>query len=303
MSKQTFKNNALSQPSKARQALPLAAPDQEDARKQFVCSEESENYAQSLQNLLFNTLHANCSSPTIIEFGSGTGHPILSAILNSGFTGIVHGYEINPEAASAAQQLISSYGLARQYIIHAESFFSARDVPQADHLIANPPYIPADNAADLLLPALRGGSEGNTVSKRLLSAGYPHVCLEISSYSNPAALLQHAQSLGYSLTRFSITELPLGMYSRQPVVMNRIRHMQQDGRAFLSGDHYSVGSAFLTKRPANEPDLSAEFFAALTHRYAISTPRHEPKTQQPARPQQRSPDACDRLGVFPGKSA
>lgn len=270
-----------------------ATPDQEEAaRAKFICAEESENYALALQHLLFNQLHANCSSPAIVEFGSGSGHPILSAILNSGFTGIVHGYEINPDAASSAQQLIAGYGLARQYIIHPVSFFSVRDVPQADYLIANPPYIPAARAADLLLPALRGGSEGNTVSKRLLSAGYPNVCLEISSYSNPAALLHHARNLAYRLTRFSITELPLGMYSRQPVVINRIRQMQQHGHAFLSADHYSVGSAFFTKRPANEPDLSAEFFAALTGRYAPQ-PRPPEPLQQPRAP------VCARLAACP----
>ncbi len=275
MLKSTLKSKDLSKPSKSRQAPSSSPPDREDASKKFICSEESENYALSLQKMLFNALHANCLSPTIIEFGSGTGEPIISAILNSGFTGIVHGYEINLEAACAAQELIASCGLTSQYIIHTESFFSARDVPQADYLIANPPYIPADNKADLLLPGLCGGSEGNSVAKRLLSASYTHLCLEVSSYSNPAAQIQHAQNLGYSLTRFSITELPLGIYSRQPVVIDRIRQMQQDGKAFLGDDHYSVGSAFFTKRPENQPDLSLEFFAALTNSYAISTPYHE----------------------------
>jgi hypothetical protein len=275
MSEFTAKNNSLLQPPKNRTAFQHSPPDQEAARQKFVCSEESENYAQSLQNLLLNGLHANAAHPTIIEFGSGTGEPVIAALLNSGFTGIIHGYEVNSGAAHIARQLVSGLGLSRQYIIHTGSFFDASDIPQADYLIANPPYIPADNPADLILPGLCGGPNGNSVAERILDAGYPNVCLEVSSYSNPSALIQHAQTLGYSLTRYSVTDLPLGIYSGQPVVMNRIRQMQSEGRAFLVGDHYSVGSAFFTKRPDGDPDLSFEFYLTLTDKYV--TPDFQPK--------------------------
>ena len=57
--------------------------------------------------------------------------------------------------------------------------------------------------------------------------------------------------------------------------MNRICQMQQDGRAFLAEDHYSVGSAFFTKRPEGERDLSFEFYLALTEKYL--TPGLEPQ--------------------------
>lgn len=261
----------------------IVQPDQETARKKFVCSEESENYAGTLQTLLFNKLHAACTTPTIIEFGSGTGEPVIAALLNSGFTGVVHGYEINPDAANTALQLITSCGLARQYIIHAESFFDARQIPQVDYLIANPPYIPSDHPSDLLLPGLCGGPQGNTIAKSLLSVSYPHVCLEVSSYSNPAAVVQHAKNLGYSLTRFSINKLPLGIYSRQPIVMNRIRQMRREGLAFVGDDHYSVGSAFFTNRPGGDPDFSYEFFTALTEGY--SSPNHHLKSASKPKPQ------------------
>lgn len=290
MSPPTAKNKALRHPPEARTAFQHSPPDLEAARKKFVCSEESESYSQSLQELLFEKLHANAVDATIVEFGSGTGEPVIAALLHSGFTGIVHGYEINPTAAGNARELVSRLGLSRQYIIHAESFFDAVVIPQADYLIANPPYLPADNANELILPQLCGGSEGNSIIKRILSAGYPNVCLEMSSYSNPAAVVQHAQSLGYSLTRYSITDLPLGICSRQPAVMNRIRQMQGEARAFLAEDHYSVGSAFFTKRPEGEPDLSYEFYFALTDKYLTSSiqpkqasqPRSGPVALRPA---------------------
>ena len=173
----------------------------EDFRNKFVCPEESSRYAGSLEQLVFNKLRNASADTTVIEFGSGTGSPVITAILNSDFWGTVHGYEISRDAVETAIQLIEDNGLSRQYIIHNESFFECRDIPKADYLIANPPYVPCDNRELLLLPALCGGSEGNNVSKRLLSFGYNTVFLEVSSYSNPIGLVEHARSLGYTKKR------------------------------------------------------------------------------------------------------
>jgi hypothetical protein len=51
---------------------------------------------------------------------------------------------------------------------------------------------------------------------------------------------------------------------RQPIVQRRIQHMKQQGKAFLTGSHYQVGSAIFTKAATSKPDLAYEFFAALT---------------------------------------
>src|ERR1700723_1780030 len=109
---------------------------EQDFRKQFVCPEESMRYAGSLEQLVFSRFRDGVANQTLIEFGSGTGDPVISAILNSKFMGTIHGYEINPEAAEAAEDMIAKYGLSRQYIVHNTSFFESSRIPQANYLIA-----------------------------------------------------------------------------------------------------------------------------------------------------------------------
>lgn len=232
-------------------------------RKKFMCPEESARYSGALEQMVFNRIRGDFSQ-TVIEFGSGTGSPVVSAILNSDFLGTVYGFEINVEAVQSAVSLINENGINRQYVIRNESFFEARDIPAAEWLIANPPYIPCENPELLLLPDLCGGKAGNDVSKRLLSRGYPNVLMEISSYSDPQALIEHARSLGYKILDFTITHMPFGVYSRQNIVKDQIDKMKKAGKAFFSENCYLVGSAFFNKSSPNATDLSDEFLACLT---------------------------------------
>lgn len=233
-----------------------------DFRREFVCPEESMRYAGSLEQLVFSRLRNQ--APTIIEFGSGTGEPVISAILNSKFAGTIHGYEISIKAAETAERLIEEYGLDEKYIIHNMSFFESQRIPQSDYLVANPPYVPCDDRSVLTLPDLCGGPEGNDVSKKLLSAGYRNVFLEVSSYSNPGDTIKHALRLGYKILDFQITQMPFGIYSRQDVVQKKIRAMKSAGKAFFSENCYLVGSAFFIKTEGDETDLSREFINCLT---------------------------------------
>jgi len=220
-------------------------------------------YAGSLEQLVFSKFRNGHSSPTVIEFGSGTGEPVISAILNSKFSGTVHGYEINPEASETADRLIAEYGLAKRYVVHNISFFETHRIPPSDYLIANPPYLPCEDRNLLTLPDLCGGKEGNDITKQLLSSGYQNVFLEVSSYSNPVAVIDHALSLGYKISDFQITQMPFGVYSRQDIVQKRIHEMREAGKAFFTDNCYLVGSAFFTKAADNETDLSSEFLASL----------------------------------------
>ncbi|MFA5041819.1 MAG: hypothetical protein WC464_09345 [Bdellovibrionales bacterium] len=237
---------------------------QGDFRKEFVCPEESMRYAGSLEQLVFSRFRSSEKSPTLVEFGSGTGNPVVSAILNSNFFGTVHGYEVNPEAAEMADHLIERMGLSKQYIIHNMSFFETQRLPHVDYLIANPPYLPCCDGSRLTLPGLWGGVDGDSVSKKLLSSGYDNVFLEVSSYSNPIELVKHALSLGYRLIDFQISQMPFGVYSHQDIVQERIHEMKRTGKAFFSDKCYLVGSAFFAKGTDEGQDLSSEFLACLT---------------------------------------
>ncbi len=236
----------------------------QDFCRKFICPEESMRYAGSLEQLVFNKIQDLSPYPTIIEFGSGTGEPVISTILRSKFSGIIHGYEINADSAETAEGLIEEHGLDQHYVIHNMSFFDIPHIPKADYLIANPPYLPCGDKGLLALPSLCGGIDGNEVSKNLLSYNYQNVFLEISSYSNPIALIEYALNQGYKISDFQITQMPFGIYSRQDVVQQRILKMKEEGKAFFTNNCYLVGSALFTKDMNNGIDLSQEFLTCLT---------------------------------------
>lgn len=238
--------------------------DDHDFRREFVCPEESMRYAGSLEQLVFSKFRNDPVRPTIIEFGSGTGEPVIAAVINSKFAGIVHGYEINPEAADKAADLIQEYKLTGKYVVHPVSFFDSQNIPPSEYLIANPPYLPCEDRTQLILPDLCGGKNGNDVTRRLLSCGFKNVFLEVSSYSDPAAVIEHAAQQGYKISDFQITQMPLGVYSRQEVVQRRLAEMREMGKSFYTNNCYLVGSALFTKEPKGQPDLSEEFLDSLT---------------------------------------
>jgi SAM-dependent methyltransferase len=235
-----------------------------DVKKKFVCSEESMRYSLGIQTLVFERLRKQNISPTIVELGCGTGEPVVHALLNSGYTGVVYGFDINSDAVHAANALIRRFGLSHNYIVRHESFFESTSLPKADYLISDPPYIPGDDPSLLLLPDIWGGPEGNDISTKLLSCGYRNAFLEISSYANPEAVIQHARALGYKIVDFTITQMPLGVYSRQDIVMRRLCEMRGGGKAFFTDNCYLVGSTFFTKINHDEPDLSEELLSCLT---------------------------------------
>lgn len=235
-----------------------------DTRKKFFCPEESRRYSGALEQLVFNKLQDNHKTSKIVEFGSGTGEPVISALMNSNYLGAVYGYEINRNAVETATSLIDEFGLSRQYTVQLKSFFDADDVADAEYLIANPPYLPALDRSALTLPDLCGGEDGIDISKALLSTGHLNVLLLVSSYSNPKELLRHASSLGYKITDFQITKMSFGVYSKQDVVQRRIHDMKVEGKAFFTDNCYLVGGAFFTKEGLEDTDLSAEFESCLT---------------------------------------
>ena len=232
--------------------------------RQFHCSEESTYYSDAVKRLVFDKVQKNNIPPIIVEFGSGNGSPILSAILNSDFFGVVHGYEINPEATETATANILQTGLGRQYIIHNKSFFDDKSIQYSDFLVANPPYLPSTKKKDLILPDLCGGPNGNEVSKRLLASGFSNVMLLVSGYSDPAGLIRCASELGYSVADFQVTQMPFGIYSRQDIVQERIHELKKAGKAFFTPNCYLVSSVLFTKTRENDLDLSPELLTCLT---------------------------------------
>jgi methylase of polypeptide subunit release factors len=223
----------------------------------FFCPEESSFYAYCLETMVLN----GCvGAEAIVEFGSGDGSPVIRSLLRSDFDGVVHGFELNQSAGAIAKARIQEYGLSDRYQIHCASFFEA-ERPEAIALISNPPYLPAwDN--DLYQPLLHGGTDGITLTKRLLSLDYDHVLVMVSSYSNPAGLVEFAAQKGYCVSNFLVSPLPFGYYSSEPKVKDRIAELRSENKAFYSNQIYFLAGVLFTQNC--ETDLSDELVRVMT---------------------------------------
>lgn len=226
----------------------------------FHCPEESNFYAQCLENLVLN---ASDNSRSIVEFGSGEGSPVIKSLLRTNFEGKIQGFELNNLAWKIAQSQIREYELSEQYVVHNCSFFDSPSYKQADCLISNPPYLPAADDK-IYQPLLHGGTDGSKIAKKLLSLGCDEVLLMVSSYSNPVGLIDYALDRGYSVAGFEIAPLTFGYYSSESKVKNAIATLRKEGMAFYSENIYLLAGVLFKQQQNSQRDLSIELIQLMT---------------------------------------
>lgn len=225
----------------------------------FFCPEESQFYSQCLEKMVLK----HCTNDDcVIEFGAGDGSPVINCLLKAKFDGSIHGYELNAAACELAWSRIEQYQLKKQYSIHNKCFFK-HSPSEASYLIANPPYLPAPDDA-LYMPSLHGGTDGATITKRLLTVGCENVLLMISAYSNPVETIDYAIAQGYQVVDFMISPLRFGYYSCEPKVRDTITSLRQKRKAFYSPNIYFLAGVLFKKADSSNVDLSAELLKVMT---------------------------------------
>jgi hypothetical protein len=226
----------------------------------FFCPEESHFYSQCLERIVFSRCQP---SDRLIEFGSGDGSPVIHSLLKSRFQGKIDGYELNSIACELAQSRIAQYRLGDIYTVHNQCFFEGYKRFQPTYLISNPPYLPApDN--DIYMPALHGGTDGATITKRLFTVGCDRVFSLISAYSNPIETIEFAMDRGYRAIDFAISPLPFGYYSSETKVRNTIEALYRDRKAFYSQNIYLLAGVLFEKQHLGSTNLSAELMQVMT---------------------------------------
>jgi methylase of polypeptide subunit release factors len=225
----------------------------------FFCPEESKFYSHCIEALVLNQCN---ESESLIEFGSGDGSPVINSLLRTRFDGLIHGFERNSSAWKVANSTIQEYNLCDKYVIHNQCFFDSSK-PEAQYLISNPPYLPAPDD-DIYLPLLHGGTDGSTLTKKLLSLGYDNALMLISSFSDPEGTINHAKNEGYSIADFVIVPLPFGYYSSEPKVKNTIEELRANNKAFYTDKIYFLAGVLFKKQLEPTEDLSTELVQVMT---------------------------------------
>jgi methylase of polypeptide subunit release factors len=225
----------------------------------FFCPEESKFYSHCIETLVLNQCD---ESESVIEFGSGDGSPVINSLLRTRFDGLIHGFERNSSACKVATSTIEEYNLSDKYLIHNQCFFESSK-PEAEYFISNPPYLPAPDD-DIYLPLLHGGTDGSTLTKKLLSLGYDNALMMISSFSDPEGTINHAINEGYSIVDFAVVPLQFGYYSSEPKVKNTIEELRENNKAFYTDKIYFLAGVLFKKQLEPTADLSKELVQVMT---------------------------------------
>ncbi len=224
----------------------------------FFCPEESNFYSNCLESFVMR----NCkNSESIVEFGSGDGSPVINSLLRNNFNGVIQGFELNTSAWKVANSTIDEYNLTNKYIIHNSSLFNSSQ-PDAEYLVANPPYLPAPDD-DIYIPLLFGGVMEHSYHDFLL-LDYENVLVLISSFSNPINTLNLAKENGYYVQNFMVVPLEFGYYSSEPKVKKHIEELRKNKMAFYSGDYYFLAGVLFTKSQNPGIDLSNQLAQVMT---------------------------------------
>jgi hypothetical protein len=229
----------------------------------FRDREESEFYAQCVRDFLFRHSYELLENKDIVELGVGTGETIAELLRYHDFTGKIRGYEIDRASYDYARRLVEEHAVADRYMVINDNFFEAvQGSVFGGCAISNPPFLPAHDRS-IRMPELWGGTDGSSVTKRIVECGFEHIVLLVSSFSNPLSIISHASSCGYRVLDFAVRTMRFGTYSSEPKVRARIAELSSQRKAFVSADRYCVAGVAWVKRP-DAVDLSGALAQALT---------------------------------------
>lgn len=234
----------------------------------FYDPEESEFYGRCVEALVTNEEpYGDVFKKGIVEFGSGNGLSVARALKRARFTGSVRGIELETEAYQAAQASVKSEDVGNVYEVGQGDFFEVGARGEERCAIGNPPYLPAE-ASEIRIPGLWGGADGSDCLRRLLDMDFELLMSVISSISNPAAVLAYGRDRGYVVSDWVARPLTFGVYSREPVVWERIQALRADHKAFFLSDEYMIAGATWVRPTATGPvDRSASLERTLTSFY------------------------------------
>ena len=205
----------------------------------FVATKDSLLYSKLLKES-FDRLN---DSSTLIDLGTGSGVPLISAFLQTKTKAVAIGLDIDNEALKIARDNLNLFKLEGRvqlkcqsmldYLSDSTNFTAAEKLAVA----ANPPYLPCPGAPTEEFTPVHGGEDGTLYLEGILTRPYSEntlVAIQWGSVTNPAKIfaLIHGR---FEIRFLQAWELPFGKYSLSPAI-NAHLHRQRDlGKAVFNG--------------------------------------------------------------------
>ncbi len=204
----------------------------------FIATKDSLFYASLLKKALEIVEHAEC----IIDLGTGSSLPLISALIKANPKLEAVGIDLDPAAILTAQSNIDFFALSSKVKLYLKSIEGILDNDlvgsSAPKIVAsNPPYVACpESERDSLLPVF-GGEDGTLHLERILTHPFPdNTCLALQwgSLTNPQRMF-NLIDLAYEVAHLQAWEVPFGKYTVLPSVNEHLMKLREQDLVAFSG--------------------------------------------------------------------
>jgi methylase of polypeptide subunit release factors len=214
----------------------------------FVATKDSLFYSK----LLKETFDRLDDSSTLVDLGTGSGVPLISALLQSKAEAVALGIDIDAEALKIARENLKLFEFEDRVQLKCQSMLdfltdskNFNDVNKADQntgpkvaIAANPPYLPCPGVPTEESTPVHGGEDGTLYLEKILTHSYPEktlVAVQWGSVTNPGKVFDLIHDR-YGIQFLQAWELPFGKYSLSPAINAHLHQQRSLGKAVFNGE-------------------------------------------------------------------
>jgi methylase of polypeptide subunit release factors len=206
----------------------------------FVATKDSLFYSKLLKES-FDHLD---DSSTLVDLGTGSGVPLISALLQSKTKAVALGIDIDAEALKIARENLKLFEFEDRVQLKCQSILDFLtdsknfNTGQKAAIAANPPYLPCPGVPTEESTPVHGGEDGTLYLEKILTHSYPEktlVAVQWGSVTNPGKIFDLIHDR-YEIQFLQAWELPFGKYSLSPAINAHLHHQRSLGKAVFNGE-------------------------------------------------------------------
>lgn len=227
----------------------------------FVATKDSLFYAK----LLKRALESFKSSELLVDLGTGSAIPLISAMSSPHRSVRAIGVDLDDAAVKVARSNVAHFGMSDRIEIIKNNLDNFLRVTEGYHghskiVASNPPYVSCPDFSDDGLMPVNGGSDGTHYLQKILAYDFPdNSCLAIQwgSITNPVKMFDLIESK-FQVLSLHAWEVPFGNYTRMPHVNSYLVKQRDNNLATFGGNPGELqtqlifGAVLVQRKPFEE---------------------------------------------------